>query len=168
MTVKSLISEFEHEVINTRKLLLAIPEKDLDYKPAPTSWTMGELAQHIATIYYWYVGTLTQDVYNVAADTLERGEPDDIDATLALFERNVERARAALNGLTEERLQDLWTMKAGDRTVLGPLPRGVVARGFLFNHLYHHRGEMIVYLRSTGNNVPGLYGPTYEDGITSN
>lgn len=165
MIVKSLISEFEHEVVSSRKLLLAIPEKDLGYKPAPTSWTMGELAQHIATIYYWYVGTLTEDIYDVAADSLERGEPADINATLALFERNVELARTALNALTEERLQDLWTMKAGDRTVLGPLPRGVVARSFLFNHLYHHRGEMIVYLRATGNNVPGLYGPTYEDGL---
>jgi uncharacterized damage-inducible protein DinB len=163
MLLKSLIAEFEHEVNGTRKLLQAVPEKDLDYKPAPTSWTMGELAQHIATIYYWYVGTLTKAVYDLAADGLERGAPDDIKATLSLFEENVELARIALNSATEESLQELWTMKVGDRIVLGPLPRGVVARSFLFNHIYHHRGEMIVYLRATGNKVPGLYGPTYED-----
>ena len=167
MIVKSLIAEFEQEAKNTRKLLQAVPEKDIDYKPSPISWTMGELAQHIATIYYWYVGTLTKDVYDVTTDRLERGEPGDINATLDLFEKNVEMARAALNVTTEERLQDLWTMKAGERTVLGPLPRGVVARGFLFNHIYHHRGEMIVYLRATGNKVPGLYGPTYEDNRVS-
>ncbi len=148
---------------NTRKLLKAVPEKDLDYKPSPVSWTMGELAQHIATIYHWYVGTLTQDVYDMAADRLERGSPGDINATLDLFEQKVEKARAALKDLTEESLQNMWTMKIGDRTVLGPMPRGVVARGFLFNHIYHHRGELIVYLRATGNKVPGLYGPTYED-----
>lgn len=148
---------------NTRKLLKAVPEKDLDYKPSPVSWTMGELAQHIATIYHWYVGTLTQDVYDMAADRLERGSPGDINATLYLFEQKVEKARAALKDLTEESLQNMWTMKIGDRTVLGPMPRGVVARGFLFNHIYHHRGELIVYLRATGNKVPGLYGPTYED-----
>ncbi len=39
-----LIQEFEHEVNNTRKFLTAIPEKDLNYKPSPISWTMGELA----------------------------------------------------------------------------------------------------------------------------
>jgi acyl CoA:acetate/3-ketoacid CoA transferase alpha subunit len=33
----------------------------------------------------------------------------------------------------------------------------------LFNHLYHHRGELVVYLRAAGAQVPGLYGPTYED-----
>lgn len=163
MMLKSLIAEFEHEVNSTRKLLQAVPEKDLAYKPSPISWNMGELAQHIATIYYWYVGTLTQDVYDMAADHLERGEPGDIKATLDLFERNVEKAREALTSINEESLQYPWTMKAGDRTVLGPMRRAAVIRGFLFNHIYHHRGEMIVYLRATGNIVPGMYGPTHEE-----
>ncbi len=162
--LQALKDEFEHEVKSTRKLLQVIPEKDLAYKPSPTSWTMGELAQHIATIYYWYVGTLTQDVYDVSADNLERGPTDDIKATLELFEKNVEKARAALNAISEENLKDPWTMISGERTIMGPFPRGTVARGFLFNHIYHHRGEMIIYLRATGNKVPGLYGPTYEEG----
>ncbi len=162
MILQALIAEFEQEVKNTRRLLQAIPEKDLGYKPAPTSWTMGQLAQHIATIYYWYVGVFTKDVYDMATDSLERGSPDDLAATLALFESNVEKARAALNSATEESLQNEWTMKVGERTILGPMPKGSVARGFVFNHIYHHRGEMIVYLRATGNKVPGLYGPTYE------
>jgi uncharacterized damage-inducible protein DinB len=164
MLVQYLINEFEHEVTSTRKLLQAVPEKDLGYKPSEISWTMGELAQHIATIYYWYVGALTQDVYDMATDKMERGSTDDINATLALFESNVEKARDALNALTEEKLQQNWTMKVGDQVVLGPMPRTMVTRGFLFNHIYHHRGEMIVYLRATGNKVPGMYGPTYEDG----
>lgn len=162
MIVQAILAEFEHEVTNTRKLLEAVPEKDIHYKPSPVSWTMGELAQHIATIYYWYAGTLTKQVYDVAADNLERGDTADIKATRELFEKNVAFARTALQGVTEESLKEEWTMKAGERTVLGPMPRGIVARGFLFNHIYHHRGEMIVYLRATGNKVPGLYGPTYE------
>ena len=161
--LQSLVQEFEHEVENTRKLLQAVPAKDLGYQPSPISWTMGQLAQHIATIYYWYVGTFTKDVYDMDADELERGDTNDIKATLALFESNVAKARAALRSITAEKLQDNWTMEAGGKVVLGPMPRGVVARGFLFNHVYHHRGEMIVYLRATGNKVPSMYGPTYED-----
>ncbi|WP_442588285.1 DinB family protein [Pedobacter sp. AW31-3R] len=167
MILQQLTQEFEHEVNSTRKLLHAVPEKDLGYKPSEISWTMGELAQHIATIYYWYVGTLTKDVYDIASDQLERGDPNDIQATLTLFESNVEKARIALSSLTEQKLQDNWTMKAGEKVVLGPMPRGIISRGFLFNHIYHHRGELIVYLRATGNKVPGLYGPTYEEGIKS-
>lgn len=164
MILEYLAQEFEQEVKSTRKLLQAIPAKDLGYKPSEVSWTMGELAQHIATIYYWYVGTFTQDVYDLAADHLERGDTNDIKATLTLFESNVEKARTAFNSLTEAKLHDNWTMKVGEKVVLGPMPRRSVVRGFLFNHIYHHRGEMIVYLRATGNKVPGLYGPTYEEG----
>lgn len=165
MILQLLMGEFEHEVANTRKLLQAVPTKDIGYKPSSISWTMGQLAQHIATIYYWYVGTLTQDVYDMATDHFERGDPNNIQATLDLFEKNVEKARAALKTLTEESLQTPWTMKAGERIILGPMPRGIVSRGFLFNHIYHHRGELIVYLRATGNKVPGLYGPTYEESL---
>jgi uncharacterized damage-inducible protein DinB len=163
MLLQSLLQEFEHEVNSTRKLLQAIPEKDLGYKPSEISWTMGELAQHIATIYYWYVGTLTQDVYDIAADRLERGDVNDIEATIELFESNVAKARKALESISEENLQEHWKMKSGEHLLIGPLPRGIVTREFLFNHIYHHRGEMIVYLRATGNKVPGLYGPTYEE-----
>lgn len=159
----ALIDEFEHEVAGTRKLLQSIAEKDINYQPSPISWTMGQLAQHIATIYYWYVGVFDKEVYDMAADGLQRGEPNDLQATLALFEQNVEKARKAMQAATEDSLQQLWTMKVGEHTVLGPMPRGIVVRNFLFNHIYHHRGEMVVYLRATGNKPPGLYGPTYED-----
>ncbi len=162
MIIQALLAEFEQEVKSTRKLLDAVPEKDLGYKPSPISWTMGELAQHIATIYYWYTGTLNQSVYDISTDHLERGAPSDIKATRELFEKNVELARKALQGITEESLNENWTMQAGGHPVLGPLPRSVVVRSFLYNHIYHHRGEMIVYLRATGNKVPGMYGPTYE------
>ena len=163
MIIQYITGEFEQEVNSTRRLLQAVPQKDLAYKPSETSWNMGELAQHIATIYYWYVGTLTQDVYDITADNLERGRTGDIKATIDLFESNVLKARQALDSLTEEKLQQNWTMKAGSKVVLGPMTRGIVIRSFLFNHIYHHRGEMIVYLRATGNKVPGLYGPTYEE-----
>ena len=165
MIIKALLAEFEHEAISTRKLLQAVPAKDITFKPAPISWSMGELAQHIATIYYWYVGTLTRDEYDMDADSFERGDTRDIGATLELFEKNVQLARQALSSINDDDLQRPWTMISGGKPVLGPMPRGVVARGFLFNHLYHHRGEMIVYLRATGNKVPGMYGPVYEEGM---
>ncbi len=164
MLLKSFRAEFEQELEGTRKLLQSVPVKDLGYKPSAISWSMGELAQHIATIYYWYVGVMGRDIYDLEADVMERGSPADIDATLQLLEKNAQLAREALESAKEEDIQRPWTMKMGEKTVLGPLPRAVVMRSFLFNHLYHHRGELIVYLRATGNKVPGLYGPTYEDG----
>lgn len=161
--LQALKDEFEMEVKSTRGLLHMVPEKDLGYKPSPTSWSMGELAQHIAKIYSWYVGTFSMDVYDTSKSEVEQGSPSDLKATLDLFESNVEKAREALNSIDEENLKDQWTMTNGDKTVLGPLPRGAVARKFVFNHIYHHRGEMIIYLLETGNKVPNIYGVIYED-----
>jgi hypothetical protein len=48
MLVKSLLGEFLHEVENTRKLLQAIPDSALGYKPSEKNWTTGQLASHIA------------------------------------------------------------------------------------------------------------------------
>src|SRR5690606_23386847 len=121
------------------------PQKDIHYRPAANSWTMGQIAQHIATIYYWYVGTLTQDVYDITADHFERGHPNDIHSTLALLTNNVEKAREALVYLTEEQLTNEWEMNSGDNVTIGRMTRGVVGRGFFFKHIYQHRRGMIVY-----------------------
>ncbi|TCJ13777.1 DUF664 domain-containing protein [Flaviaesturariibacter flavus] len=163
MILEALLGEFEHEVNNTRKLLAAIPADKTGFKVTDFGWTLGQLAQHIATIYSWYAGTLTQDEYDISAAGDHRPDPADIAATRALFEQNVEKARAALKSVQEEDLLRPWTMTSHGRTIVPPTPRLQVARGFLFNHLYHHRGELVMYLRAAGARVPGLYGPTYED-----
>jgi uncharacterized damage-inducible protein DinB len=60
-------------------------------------------------------------------------------------------------------MMDIWKMEMGGKELFPAMPRIQVIRGFLMNHLYHHRGELVVYLRATGNKVPGLYGPTADD-----
>ena len=56
-----------------------------------------------------------------------------------------------------------WKMVAGENVLIPASPKIAMVRGFLFNHLYHHRGELVAHLRAAGYPVPGLYGPTYED-----
>lgn len=51
MIVQSLIGEFEHEAESTRKLLMAIPDSALNFKPSEISWSTGQLASHIAEVY---------------------------------------------------------------------------------------------------------------------
>jgi uncharacterized damage-inducible protein DinB len=164
MIVKSLLAEFEHEAENTRKLLTAIPDSALDYKPSEKNWTTGQLASHIAEVYNWYQPTLHQDVFDMAAYKYDKGDISKAANIVAKFEENVKNARQALETATDESMFTNWKMVAGsDEPIFPVMPRVQVARGFLFNHLYHHRGEMIVYLRASGNAVPGLYGPTADD-----
>ncbi len=164
MIVKALLGEFMHEAENTRKLLKAIPDSALDYKPSDISWTTAQLASHIAEVYNWYPGTLLQNVFDMAGYKYDKGDVTKAENIVAKFEENVKMAHEALEAATDESMFENWKMVMGDSEPLFPeMQRIQVIRGFLFNHLYHHRGEMIVYLRSTGNTVPGLYGPTAEE-----
>ncbi len=164
MLVQSLLGEFHHEVENTRKLLQAIPDSALQYKPAEKSWTTGQLASHIAEVYNWYHPTLHQNVFDMATYTYDKGDISTAANILAKFEENVKNAQQALETATDASMFENWKMVMGGTEPIFPeMPRIQVIRGFLMNHLYHHRGEMIVYLRATGNKVPGLYGPTSDD-----
>jgi uncharacterized damage-inducible protein DinB len=166
MLVQSLSGEFLHEAENTRKLLKAIPDSALNFKPSEKSWTTAQLASHIAEVYNWYYPTLHQNVFDMATYTYDKGDISAAANIVAKFEENVKKAQTALETATDESMFENWKMVMGGTEPIFPeMPRIQVGRGFLMNHLYHHRGEMIVYLRSTGNKVPGLYGPTAEDNM---
>ena len=42
-------------------------------------------------------------------------------------------------------------------------PRRDVLRSLLFNHAYHHRGQLTVYLRLLDVPLPPVYGPTADE-----
>ena len=67
-------------------------------------------------------------------------------AVLEMFDRNVSEARAALNGRTDAELMAPWTLKQQGKEIF-TMPKAMVLRGFVMNHLIHHRGQMSVYLR---------------------
>ena len=164
MIVQSLLGEFMFEAENTRKLLNAIPDSALEWKPSEKNWTTAQLASHIAEVYNWYPPTLEQDVMDMAAYKYDKGDITKAANIVAKFEGNVKIAQQSLEKATDESMFVEWKMVIGDSDpFFPPMPRIQVVRSFLMNHLYHHRGELIVYLRATGNKVPGLYGPTGDD-----
>ena len=163
MLVKSILGEFLYEAENTRKLLKAIPDSALSYKPSEKSWTTAQLASHIAETYNWWPGTLEQSVFDMATYKYDKGDVSKASTIVAKFEENVKLAQASLEKATDESMMESWSMVMGDTVLVPPAMRIQMVRGFLMNHLYHHRGELIVYLRASGNKVPGLYGPTADD-----
>jgi uncharacterized damage-inducible protein DinB len=102
MLVKSLLGEFEFEVENTRKLLQAIPDSALDFKPSDKSWTTGQLASHIDEVYNWYQPTLHQDVFDMSTYKYDKGDISKASNIVAKFEENVKAARKALESATDE------------------------------------------------------------------
>jgi len=165
MIVQTLLAEFLYEAESTRKLLNAIPDSALDYKPSEKNWTTGQLASHIAEVYNWFDGTFNQAIFDMGAYKYDKGDISKAANIVAKFEENVKAAQQILENAKEESMMEMWAMQVNGQPVpnFPAMPRAVVVRSFLFNHLYHHRGELIVYLRATGNKVPGLYGPTADD-----
>lgn len=160
---QALIGEFLHEAENTRKLLSMIPDSALEYRPQPHLWSVGQLASHIAEVYNWYEPTFTQDEFDMGSYKYDKGDVSKASSILEKFEENVAKAKTVIENSDESQYMNTWTMSAGGNPIMSPMPKIQVIRGFLYNHLYHHRGELISHLRATGNNVPSMYGPNYEE-----
>ena len=43
------------------------------------------------------------------------------------------------------------------------MPRAALLRAIMLNHWYHHRGQLLVYLRLLNQSVPPVYGPTADE-----
>lgn len=163
MIKQALIGEFQHEAENTRKLLSMIPDSALDYRPQPHLWSVGQLASHIAEVYNWFDGTFNQDAFEMSTYKYDKGDISKASNILEKFEANVKAAQKAIEKSDEGQYMNLWSMTHNGSPVFPAMPKIQVIRGFLYNHLYHHRGELISHLRVTGNKVPSLYGPNYEE-----
>ena len=42
-------------------------------------------------------------------------------------------------------------------------PRAALVRALVLNHLYHHRGQLTVYLRLLDVPLPSIYGPSADE-----
>jgi len=80
---------------------------------------------------------------------------------LKVFDESVAAAQDALKHVDDERLNLPWKLLMAGKTVSAD-PRHIVLRD-TFMHLSHHRGQLTVYLRLNGAQVPSIYGPTADD-----
>lgn len=163
MMKQALLGEFHHEAENTRKLLSMIPDSALDYRPQPHLWSVGQLASHIAEVYNWYDPTFNKDVFEMSTYKYDKGDISKASNILQKFEENVKAAHEAIERSDEGQYMNTWVMTVNGTPAFPSMPKVQVVRGFLYNHLYHHRGELISHLRATGNKVPSLYGPNFEE-----
>ena len=161
-----MLPEFDHEMANTRKTLERVPDDKFDWKPHEKSMTLGGLATHLAQIPGWTKNTFEADELDLmpAGSELPRTEPAKSSAEiLASFDSNVAAARAALENAGDDLWRGDWTLRMGEKKIF-TLPRAAVMRGFVMNHMIHHRAQMGVYLRLLDVPVPSIYGPSADEG----
>lgn len=156
------LQELAMEAATTRRVLERVPEGSLAWRPHPKSMSLGQLALHVATLPRMVSDFVTGDTLDFSVADAASPTVDTHAALMAAFEGSIAHATNYLESLSDERAMSLWTLKRGE-TVLFSAPRVGVLRSFLFNHWYHHRGQLVVYLRLLEVPVPSVYGPTADE-----
>jgi uncharacterized damage-inducible protein DinB len=157
----NFLPEFDHEMKTTRSLLERVPFDNATWKPHAKSTGLGSLASHIANL----AGFGDLIVNTEERDFAPKGQPfkppvyENTQDLLSVFDANVAKSRTAIEGVADNKLGTPWTLRAGEHVIF-TLPRAVVLRSMLMNHIIHHRGQLSVYLRLNDVPVPSIYGPT--------
>lgn len=79
-----------------------------------------------------------------------------------MFDERLAEAVKLLETATDENLNSNWTFRRGEQ-IMFQMPKKVALRSFAYNHIYHHRGQLSVYLRLLEIPIPGMYGPSADE-----
>ena len=166
MTIgQSMLYEFDEEMKSTRKVLERCPDENWNWKPHAKSGTLGWLAGHVATMVDWLPVTLATEELDYAPVGGPAYEPPKITnrkELLAVFDKNVPAARAALARVSDTDIMKNWKLLAGGQEIF-TMPRAACIRSMILNHIIHHRAQLTVYFRLLGVAVPGVYGPSADE-----
>lgn len=156
---QQFIAEIQQEAAATKRLLAIVPWEKADYKPHEKSMTLKRLASHVAEISGWWKECLVQDELDFAKDSGKPKEHNSTEEMVAWHDELVQKAIAILQNTADEEFTKPWTMRQGEQ-IFFTLPKAVVVRTWCLNHMYHHRGQLTVYLRLLNIPLPGTYGPS--------
>ncbi len=157
---EAFVQTWGMESATTQRVLKAVPEKNLSYRPDPRSRTGLELAVHVAGHSY------------ILTTLLESGElrtggsmptPKTAREAAGIFDAALPKLQKTLSGMSDK----TWDEKpsrivAPDGKALMSNTLGNLA-WFLLYDLIHHRGQLAAYLRAMGGKVPSIYGPSADD-----
>jgi uncharacterized damage-inducible protein DinB len=159
------LAELEREAKPTRRVLENVPDHHEKWKPHPKSMELGYLSALVAAMPAWVVMTVNFDGMDISGPESAPFRPVVVGTSRELVEAldaSVAKARQALQETTDEQLMKNWKFIVKGR-VISDLPRHIVLRDTVFNHLSHHRGQLSVYLRLNDAKVPSIYGPTADE-----
>lgn len=157
-----LLLDFDSEMASTRRTLERIPENEPQWKPHDKSMPIGRLALHVARLPQLCTYILTTPCFDFGAQKF----PDLIfESTAHLvseLERTAAEAKTHMQASSDDLLRENWKLSFKEK-VLVEAPRMILYRTMFLNHMVHHRGQLIVYMRLQNLPVPGLYGPSADE-----
>jgi uncharacterized damage-inducible protein DinB len=162
MTIAAgLLAELEQEAETTQRVLERIPEAHLSWKPHPKSMSLGQLALHVATVPGSVAEFAAVDTVSTPPSFVQPEAATAAELGPALTD-SVAKAKRALGGFDDAKMGAMWRLQHNGKDVLA-MPRVAFVRAIMLNHWYHHRGQLLVYLRLLNQSVPSVYGPTADE-----
>ena len=157
----TLLAELEQESQTTRRVLERVPQAQLSWRPHPKSFSLGQLALHVATIPGNVAELASRDTIPEPPQFIQAEAATAAELVPAL-KASLAKARQVLGGMDDAKLMDTWRLMSGGKEIMA-MPRAAVIRMIMLNHWYHHRGQLLVYLRLLNLSVPSVYGPTADE-----
>lgn len=159
-------SELGFECISMLKCVERLPADKMGWRPHDKSMILSRLAGHLVEMVDWIPSIIDTEGINFADYKYSPKNYQDGMEIASDLRVALEKADVALRNVTDESMRGNWTMKAGD-VILSETSRAVSMRSFIFNHLYHHRGQLSVYMRLLDIPVPSIYGPSADEGASA-
>jgi uncharacterized damage-inducible protein DinB len=156
----TILVELDQESHTTKRVLDRVPEAKLSWRPHPKSYSLGQLALHIATTQGRVASLAAMDT--VEAPVFAQPEPATRREIFDAFSKSVEDAKSVIGPMDDPRLKSTWTLTKNGQPIMA-IPRIDFLRSVLLNHVYHHRGQLSVYLRLLDVPVPSIYGPSADE-----
>jgi len=156
-TLEFCLDRRKAEIPTFVRVLKALPEACLEYRPHERCRTAAEIA--------WTIACEEADLLVLlekgSVDFKETKPPKTAGEIVSAYERN----SAAVNAALETLHDSAWQKKGAfmmDGKPVWETTIGAFAWGFLFDAI-HHRGQLTAYIRPMGGKVPSIYGPSGDD-----
>jgi len=164
MNLSTLLpGEFEHEMKTTTKFFNAISDDILNFRPHEKSMSGTALVNHLLGIPLLVPHIIENSALDWSTAKFPEN-PKNAAEMVSTLETNIAIARKAFEQLTDDILEQPWTMKNGETTYF-TLPKGVALRNLVLNHIIHHRAQLGVYLRLNNIPVPASYGGSADEAM---
>jgi uncharacterized damage-inducible protein DinB len=162
MIVEALRQELDREIPASRRVLERVPVDRFEWRPHPRSLSAGQLALHVASVPGNVARLAHTDGFDIATASGTYPSPRDAAELIDTFDRSIASLRDVLARLDDEAANAPWRLTFGSREIAS-WSRATLLRTMGFNHWYHHRGEIVVYLRLLGVPVPVVYGRSADE-----
>ena len=159
--IDGMLQEHEQETQTTRRVLERVPGNQLAWRPHERARTLGELALHVAMV-PGGVAELVASPSPAQAPQFTDPSPKSVSELIPALDQSIAKARRVLGGMNDATLLATWRLMQGDRELFA-VPRIAMLRSVMLNHWYHHRGQLLVYLRLLDVPVPSVYGPSADE-----